>query len=135
MSHLDYLLSHTHPLLRVIQLQAWPSLKHSSLYPQLKLQQFTWGVWVADKSCFYVGNIIWSKKCQLPLIASVPESVFVSFSCRYQRVCLSAQPAIRRAFAPKTNFPDTQQDFRQASPRRQQCYQLPPRSQPAVSPV
>lgn len=63
---------------------------------------------------------------------------WVSLSCAATfSVRFSAKPAVNGAgaCAPRTNSPDTWQDFCPASPRSQQWYQLPLQSQPAVSTV
>lgn len=49
--------------------------------------------------------------------------------------CVSAKATIRGGCAPRSNLPDTWQDFCQASLIRRQCYQLPSSGQPAISTV
>ena len=154
----NHLFSYTYPLLTAIKLQAGPSSKRPSLSPQFTPQPlpFSGALWWQIKSSLrvvviYLEQILstafdcwraWSRLC-------------VSFMCcRTQHVCVCvcvcvfafpALPAIRgerEPALPRDQLPLTHGKisfflffFCQASPRRQQCYQLPPRSQPAVSPA
>lgn len=114
----NHLFSHTYPLLTAIKLPAWPSFKHSSLYLQFTPQLLTsLGTWAADKSFLYdvvkstEANIVSSLWSLLRLIGNQSLSCAVTFSVC---ACFSEWPAIRgaRACAPRTNLPDTWQDFR-----------------------
>lgn len=71
--------------------------------------------------------------CQPPLVALMRDSGHVPLFSLC--ACVSAKATIRGGCAPRSNLPDTWQDFCQASLIRRQCYQLPSSGQPAISTV
>lgn len=141
----NHLFSYTYPLLTAIKLQAGPSSKRPSLSPRFtpQLLPFSEALWWQIKSflrvvVIYLEQILstdfdcwraWSRLC-------------VSFMCcRAQHVCVSfsstaSHQRSESLHSPRPTSPDTWQDFF-VKPllEGKQCYQLPPRSQPAVSPV
>lgn len=133
----NHLLSDTHTLLTAIIVQVWLTHKPSSLDPQLRPQLLTsLHDWVAGESFLY--GLLVSSGANIVSICRAWSQLCLSFKnllCAVKfstRVVRRSPPSKRRGgCTPWTNLPDTWWGFCQASPRSQ----LPPWSQPAVSPV